>query len=166
MDTETCGRILGLILDEYATSGAVLAPSLDALYTVGGRREYAGKALRHMARMRRDVVSAIPEERFMKSLGDIIKIGKVKLPEGGRSQMRYVRKEGATVLELTAAWNVERKRAAEADARHSVLVDIFTAVLPTMPPGVTLEEHYAAAVQRYHQSQPHAQRVHARSAKR
>lgn len=154
MDAELCAEILTLVVQRVTEEGGVLESSLDALLTVGGRREFARRFLLQMAQMRRGVVSDVPEEAFLKSLGSVVKIGKsARTAAQPKPLMRYIKTEGATLLDLTATWNVEKKRTAERQARQAQIADLFASVLPQMPEGVTLGEHAAQAVDRYHRQQ-------------
>lgn len=154
MDVEICSRVVAKVIERLHNDGASLASSLDALNTVGGRRDYARKTLHSMSRIKRGVVSDLPEERLYLSLGDIIKVGRpMKAVGQRRSEMRYVGKDGATGVELTASFAVERKRAQEHAARHSNTADLYTSVLPNMPKDVSFGEHVKTALDSYHEQQ-------------
>lgn len=154
MDIEVCSRVIGLLVEQQQSRGAVFETKLDLLYTVGGRREYAKSIVKAMSSVRRNVVSDVPEERLYKSLGEIIRVGRsLKGPNGEKPEIQYAAKEGAYDFELTYAWNAGRKRAAEYAARASMDNDTYAPVLRNMPAGVPFGEHVRNCVRAYHKRQ-------------
>lgn len=107
-----------------------------------------------MAQLRRGVISDIPAEAFLKTLGSVVPIGKAQISDSDPRKITiYVRTIGATKLDLTAMWNMERKRFAEQSKRHSKITELFNSVLPDMPEDVPLDEYAARIVAEYHREQ-------------
>jgi hypothetical protein len=139
-------RVIDAYLQELEEQRAVVDPDLRMyVETTKGKRLFAAQLLGGLSTFSPHIVPNSPIQSLYKSLGPLIRMRKTepgKRGDGGRYW--YINKDGATSMEVLAAFNTHRLKAQSDTNRLNAQTDVWTPAIEIFPSDMTLMEAYAA----------------------